>query len=106
MAKPEDRKAGIAAPESRRRAGQDAHQYKADATDRTDLDIRQQNTALIAEVERLTEAVEARDAFLAATVHELRNPMTPIACRIEILGRAVRRPDVQVGLLTENINKI
>lgn len=87
--------------------GQNGHQFKADATERTaDQDIRQQITALIAEVARLTEAIEARDAFLAATAHELRNPMTPIACRIQILSRDMRMPNVQVERLVQNIDQI
>ena len=96
----------MGAPESGRRGenGQDAHQFEAG--EQTDQDIRQQNAALIAEVARLTEAVEARDAFLTAAAHELRNPMTPIASRIQILGRAVRRPDVQVDRLAQSIDQI
>ena len=97
----------MVAPKSGRsgEGGQNAH-LESVGTDGTDQDIRQQNTALIAEVARLTEAVEARDAFLAATAHDLRNPMTPIACRIQILGRAMRRPNVQVEQLAQNIDQI
>jgi two-component system, OmpR family, sensor kinase len=61
---------------------------------------------LIAEVERLTEAVEARDAFLAVAAHELRNPMTPIIGRIQILARAARRPDFQVERLVQGLDEI
>ena len=96
----------MAAPETGR-VGVGMRHLKTDAAERTaDQDIRLQNTALIAEVARLTEAVEARDAFLAATAHELRNPMTPIACRIQILSRDLRRPDVQVERLVQNVDEI
>jgi signal transduction histidine kinase len=42
---------------------------------------------LIAE---LTEAVAARDTFIAVAAHELRNPMTPILGQIDLLLAAVR----------------
>jgi two-component system OmpR family sensor kinase len=61
---------------------------------------------LIAEVARLTEAVEARDAFLAVAAHELRNPMTPIIGRIQILARAFRRSDLRVERLVQGLDEI
>lgn len=44
---------------------------------------------LTRENKRLTEAVAARDAFLAFAAHELRNPMTPIVGRVELLRRMI-----------------
>ena len=38
----------------------------------------------------LTEAVAARDTFLAVAAHELRNPMTPIIGQVDLLLAAVR----------------
>ena len=81
-------------------------QLGAAEADQTDQNIREHNARLIAEVARLTEAIEARDAFLAVAAHELRNPMTPIIGRIQILARAVRRPDFQVERLVQGLDEI
>ena len=45
----------------------------------------------------LTEAVAARDTFIAVAAHGLRNPMTPILGQVELLlapGKAGRCPPV------------
>jgi signal transduction histidine kinase len=42
----------------------------------------------------LTAALRARDEFVAAAAHELRNPMTPILMRIEQMLDFARRPGV------------
>ena len=81
-------------------------QLGAAGADQTDQNVREHNARLIAEVARLTEAIEARDAFLAVAAHELRNPMTPIIGRIQILARAVRRPDFQVERLVQGLDEI
>ncbi len=39
------------------------------------------------EIARLNEAVSARDDFLAVTAHELKNGMTPVLGRVDILSR-------------------
>ena len=44
-------------------------------------------------IERLREAVAARDDFLAVAAHELRSPLTAIQARIELLRRAERKGD-------------
>ena len=41
-------------------------------------------------VAELTEAVAARDAFMAVAAHELRNPMTPILGQVDLLLAAVK----------------
>ncbi len=41
-------------------------------------------------VAELTEAVAARDAFIAIAAHELRNPMTPIIGQVELLLSGIR----------------
>jgi signal transduction histidine kinase len=81
-------------------------QLGAAGADQTDQNIREHNARLIAEVARLTEAVEARDAFLVVAAHELRNPMTPIIGRIQILARAARRPDFRLERLVESLDQI
>ncbi|WP_419815542.1 sensor histidine kinase [Glacieibacterium sp.] len=43
--------------------------------------------ALSAENERLAEVVAARDGFLAVAAHELKNALTPVVARVEILRR-------------------
>jgi signal transduction histidine kinase len=42
-------------------------------------------TALAARVAELEAELRARDDFLAIAAHELRNPMTPISARLELL---------------------
>jgi signal transduction histidine kinase len=84
----------------------DRRQLGAAGADQTDQNIREHNARLIAEVARLTEAVEARDAFLVVAAHELRNPMTPIIGRIQILARAARRPDFRVERLVDSLDQI
>ena len=50
-------------------------------------------------IEDLRAAVQARDDFIAIAAHELRNPMTPIASQVDLLVAAVRRGDLQAGVL-------
>jgi two-component system, OmpR family, sensor kinase len=76
------------------------------ASVQTDQNLHEHNARLIAEVARLTAAVEARDTFLVVAAHELRNPMTPIIGRIQILARAARRPDFQVERLVQGLDAI
>ena len=49
-----------------------------------------QHAHLVAE---LTQAVHARDAFIAIAAHELRNPMTPILGYVERIVSVGRRPE-------------
>jgi signal transduction histidine kinase len=42
-------------------------------------------TALAARIAELEAELRARDDFLAVAAHELRNPMTPISARLELL---------------------
>jgi two-component system, OmpR family, sensor kinase len=48
------------------------------------------HTRLVAE---LTQAVQARDAFIAIAAHELRNPMTPMLGYVEHILSVGRRPE-------------
>ena len=50
-----------------------------------------ENAQLREENSTLREAVMARDAFLAVAAHELRNPMTPVQGRIELLRRLLQK---------------
>jgi two-component system OmpR family sensor kinase len=45
---------------------------------------------LRAALEQAREAVAARDAFIATAIHELLNPMTPIAAEVERLRKEAR----------------
>src|ERR1051325_6086590 len=55
---------------------------------------RCRKTALERRVAELEAELRARDDFLAIAAHELRNPMTPIAGRVELLLNLARRePD-------------
>jgi signal transduction histidine kinase len=58
-------------------------------------------TALAARVAELEAELRARDDFLAIAAHELRNPMTPISARLELLlARARHMPGgVPAGLV-------
>jgi two-component system OmpR family sensor kinase len=49
-----------------------------------------QHARLVAE---LTQAVHARDAFIAIAAHELRNPMTPMLGYVEHILSVGRRPE-------------
>ena len=55
-------------------------------------------------VAELEAEIRARDDFLAIAAHELRNPMTPIAGRVELLLKLARRasdrvpPEILSGL--------
>ena len=59
-------------------------------------DLTRRNSDLENEAARLAEAVAARDALLAIAGHELRNPMTPILGRVQLLRSLVARPDVDL----------
>src|SRR3954452_19543903 len=65
---------------------------------------RCRETALEHRVAELEAEIRARDDFLAIAAHELRNPMTPIAGRVELLLKLARRasdrvpPEILSGL--------
>lgn len=58
----------------------------SEANPQADLSIDE----LRRQVAELTEAVKARDAFIAIAAHELRNPMTPIRAQLDLLLRLLR----------------
>jgi signal transduction histidine kinase len=57
---------------------------------------RVREAALAARVAELEAELRARDDFLAIAAHELRNPMTPISARLELL--LARARDVSGGV--------
>jgi len=62
--------------------------------------------ALQRQVVELTEAVAARDTFIAVAAHELRNPMTPILGQVELLLASIkagRCPPEQVEKRLERV---
>src|ERR1700722_14346753 len=99
LGKSEDREMALGPARGSEPDGCPLRQLGAAGADQTDENIGEHNARLITEVARLTEAIEARDAFLAVAAHELRNPMTPIIGGIQILARAVKKPDFQVERL-------
>jgi two-component system OmpR family sensor kinase len=58
------------------------------------------------QVERLTQAVEARDTFIAVAAHELRNPMMPIIGQIELLLSAIRAGKCSLEAADERLGRI
>ena len=55
------------------------------------MELAAENATLSRENAALHEAVTARDRFLAVAAHELRNPMTPIRGRVQLLRQMLRR---------------
>lgn len=50
-------------------------------------------------IDELRQAIAARDDFIAVVAHELRNPMTPIAGQVELLGARARREGASPALV-------
>lgn len=61
---------------------------------------------LVEENRKLAEGIAARDALLAVAGHELRNPMTPILGRVEMLKRMVAKPGFQVERVQKSLEQI
>ena len=68
--------------------------------------LRRRVTELTAENEQLTEAVAARDAFLAIAAHELRNPMTPIIGRVSMLRRMIGNGRIHPEKIEQSLDQI
>ena len=58
------------------------------------------------QVEQLSQAVEARDTFIAVAAHELRNPMMPIIGQIELLLSAIRAGRCSLDIADQRLGKI
>jgi signal transduction histidine kinase len=57
-------------------------------------------------VAELTEAVTARDTFIAVAAHELRNPMTPILGQLELLLAAVKAGRYEPEQLARRLERV
>lgn len=57
-------------------------------------------------IKDLSEAVAARDTFIAVAAHELRNPMMPILGQIDLLITAVRADRCSLEQVEERLNRI
>ena len=64
------------------------------------------SASLREQVEQLSQAVEARDTFIAVAAHELRNPMMPIMGQIELLSSAIRAGRCSLEMADERLGKI
>ena len=64
------------------------------------------SASLREQVEQLSQAVEARDTFIAVAAHELRNPMMPIMGQIELLSSAMRAGKCSLEMAQERLGKI
>lgn len=70
------------------------------------MELERRNVELAEVNSRLLEAVAARDAFLAIAAHELRNPMTPIALRVQILRRLLQTQPAQDPRIEQSLDVI
>jgi two-component system, OmpR family, sensor kinase len=61
---------------------------------------------LLKRVEQLTEAVAARDTFIAVAAHELRNPMMPILGQIDLLLSGIRSKRCQPAQIEQRLERI
>ena len=57
-------------------------------------------------IDRLTEAVAARDTFIAVAAHELRNPMMPILGQIDLLLSGIRSGKCSLDLVEQRLERI
>jgi signal transduction histidine kinase len=57
-------------------------------------------------IEELTEAVAARDTFIAVAAHELRNPMMPILGQLDLLLSAMRAGKCTVEMAEQRIERL
>lgn len=57
-------------------------------------------------VAMLTEAVAARDRFIAVAAHELRNPMTPMIGQIELLLKGVKAGTYPPQQIEERLERV
>jgi two-component system, OmpR family, sensor kinase len=69
-------------------------------------ELRRRVAELEAQNAHLMEAVAARDALLAVAGHELRNPITPILGRVELMKRMIGSPNFEVEKLQKGLEQI
>jgi two-component system, OmpR family, sensor kinase len=68
--------------------------------------LAQRNIELIGENALLREAVLVRDDFIAVAGHELRNPMTPIIGRVQLLRRMIQKPDFRPEQIEKGLEQL
>ena len=69
------------------------------SSDPTLADLRRRNA-------ELTEAIAARDRFIAVAAHELRNPMTPMIGLVELLLSSVRAGKYSPRQVEERLDQL
>jgi len=57
-------------------------------------------------IEELTEAVAARDTFIAVAAHELRNPMMPILGQLDLLISALEAGKCPLDVVQQRVERI
>lgn len=62
--------------------------------------------ALERRIAALTEAVAARDTFIAVAAHELRNPMTPIIGQVDLLLARVRAGQCSPAQVEQRLERV
>jgi signal transduction histidine kinase len=74
---------------------------------RSESGLSADNSADISDrIERLTEAVAARDTFIAVAAHELRNPMMPILGQIDLLLSGLRGGKFPLDMVEQRLERI
>ena len=89
--------ASVTAPDGRARQKANLAERESEVAHQSNFNaaLIQRNAELVEQNAQLSEAVAARDAFLAVAAHELRNPMTPIVGRVQRLRRMLQSADFQ-----------
>ena len=57
-------------------------------------------------IEELTEAVAARDTFIAVAAHELRNPMMPILGQLDLLLSAIKTGKCSIDMVKQRVERV
>ncbi len=68
--------------------------------------LTRETEALRRQIAELTDAVAARDTFIAVAGHELRSPMTPILGQLELLLAAVRSGRFTPEQLDQRLSRV
>jgi signal transduction histidine kinase len=79
--------------------GPDEIKIDIEALHRRIAELNQENS-------RLAEAIVARDALLFVAGHELRNPITPILGRLQLLKRLVAKPEISTDRVQRTVEQI
>jgi signal transduction histidine kinase len=71
-----------------------------------ELPLRATADDLAMHVQALTEAVNARDTFIAVAAHELRNPMMPVLGQLDLLLTAIKAGKCSLDMAEQRIERI